>query len=432
MAPSTWLDIAPGSRFSLANIPLGIATFPESEKPAIATAIGGYAFNLAVFAAYNGFSRLEHDIAGIFDEITLNAMAARGRHFAGAIRRYLQDVLKANTPYPSLLRDNTDLRGKCIVPLPQVQPHLPFSIGGFSDFYGGINHARNAGALFRGQIGALPANWIHLPEAYHGRTSSIFVAGTPVRRPWGQAVEDINAAEKIPIFRPCQTMDFELEIGCFVCGGNKPGDRIPVNDAADNIFGFVLLNDWSARDIQRWEYVPLGPFNGKNFATTISAWVVLADALEPYRKAGIAHPGPVLPYLQETREDFTYDLNLEAQLVSGTTQKPTSVCRTNASEGIVWSFSQMLAQHTVTGCPLEPGDLLGSGTVSGSTPDSLGCLMEQNFNGKQTVKLEGREQRVWIEDGDEVVLRAWAGNEKDGFVGFGDCTGVLLPAHETA
>ncbi|KEF55079.1 fumarylacetoacetase [Exophiala aquamarina CBS 119918] len=431
MAPESWLDIAPDSRFSLANIPFGIATFPSSDKEAIAVAIGEHALNLAVFASNDGFSKMPliQKHIHVFQQPTLNAFAALGRPLSGAVRRYLQDILKAETPYPQLLKEDKDLQNQCLVPLSQIQMHLPFDIGGFSDFYGGINHAYNAGALFRGQNGALLPNYLHLPMAYHGRSSSIFVSGTPVRRPWGQIVEDLTATEKRPIFVPCRTMDFELELGCFVCGGNAPFEIISIENAENNIFGFVLLNDWSARDVQRWEYVPLGPFNGKNFATTISAWVVLADALEPFRKAGVKHPGPLLPYLQEQREDFTYDLNLEVELVSGSSKSTTRICSTNACDGLVWSFPQMLAHHTITGCLIKPGDLLGSGTISGETTSSLGCLLEQTLNGKQPIHLEGGEKRFWLEDGDEVILKAWAGNEQDGLVGFGDAAGVLLPAH---
>ncbi|KIX00660.1 fumarylacetoacetase [Rhinocladiella mackenziei CBS 650.93] len=432
MASASWFEIAPQSPFSLANIPFGVACFHGSEKPVTTVAVGDHALNLAIFASKNGFSELAtiKDHLHVFDQPTLNELAALGRHIAGAVRRYLQDIFKAETPFPHLLRDNKELRSQCLVLLTQIQMQLPFQIGDFSDFYGGMNHAVNAGALFRGQNGALLPNYLHLPIAYHGRSSSIFVSGTPVRRPWGQVVEDINATQKNPIFVPCRTMDFELELGAFVCGGNKQSDNISINNAEENIWGFVLLNDWSARDVQRWEYVPLGPFNGKNFATTVSAWVVLADAMEPFRKPGLKHPGTVLPYLQEERKDFTYDLNLQVQLVSGKTKKVTTICSTNASEGLVWSFPQMLAHHTITGCPMKPGDLLGSGTISGKTISSLGCLLEQTLNGRQSIKLEGGEERTWLEDGDEVILKGYAGNEKDGYVGFGDAAGVLLPPHE--
>ncbi|KAJ9646093.1 hypothetical protein H2204_000755 [Knufia peltigerae] len=435
MAPASWLDVATDSRFSLANIPFGIATFPGSSKRVVTTAIGEYAFNLSVFASNNGFVHVAETQGQLeaFNEPTLNALASLGRRFCGAVRRSIQDILKFDTPHPDLLKNNHDLQRRCLSPLAEVQLHLPFEISGFSDFYGGMNHAYNAGALFRGQNGALLPNYVHLPMAYHGRSSSIFVSGTPVRRPWGQIVEDLRATEKKPIFVPCRTMDFELELGCFVCGGNAPFDSIPVDAAEEYIFGYVLLNDWSARDVQRWEYVPLGPFNGKNFATTISAWVVLADALEPFRKPGMQRPPnstPLLPYLQERRDDFSFDLNLEVELVSGATKHKSTLCSTNAADGLVWSFPQMLAHHTVTGCPMKAGDLLGSGTISGLTTSSLGCLLEQTLNGTQPIQLEGQEQRTWLEDGDEVILKAWAGDKSTGYIGFGDAAGVLLPAHK--
>ncbi|KIX94022.1 uncharacterized protein Z520_10359 [Fonsecaea multimorphosa CBS 102226] len=431
MAPTSWLDVASDSPFSLANIPFGVGIFPGHDKPSVAVAIGEYAMNLAVFASSGGFSQLA-DVQGhaeVFDQTALNTLAALGRRFSAIVRRFLQEILKETTPYPHLLKDNKDLQSRCLARLTEVDMRLPFNIGDFSDFYGGMNHAYNAGALFRGQNGALLPNYLHLPMAYHGRSSSIYVSGTPVRRPWGQIVEDLTAT-KHPIFVPCRTMDFELELGCFVCGGNKPFDNISIENAEENIFGFVLLNDWSARDVQRWEYVPLGPFNGKNFATTISAWVVLADALEPFRSPGMIHPGPLLPYLQEHRKDFTYDLKLEVQLRSGSTKRLSTICSTNAKDGLVWSFPQMLAHHTITGCNIRAGDLLGSGTISGESTSSLGCLLEQTLNGRRPIQLEGGEQRTWLEDGDEVILKAWAGDEQHGIVGFGNAAGVLLPAHK--
>ena len=432
MAQISWLKIESSSPFSLANLPFGIAVFPGKEGPSVAIAIGSYAFDVASFATNDGFSKLSesHIDVGIFQQPTLNALASLGRQASGSVRKYLQAVLRENTPYPELLKNNEQNRKECLVPVDLAQMRLPFDIGGFSDFYGGMNHAYNAGALFRGQNGALLPNYLHLPMAYHSRTSSIYVSGTSIRRPCGQVVEDITAAEKKPVFAPCRTMDFELELGAFICGGNEPFEPISVKDADNHIFGFVLVNDWSARDIQRWEYVPLGPFNGKNFATTVSAWVVHADALEPFRKPGMKNPEVLLPYLREEREDFTYDLRLEVQLLSGKTKTATTICSTNASDGLVWSFPQMLAHHTITGCTVKPGDLLGSGTISGNSRSSLGCLLEQTLNGKEPVELEAGEKRTWLEDGDGITLKACAGTEKDGFVGFGDATGVLLPARQ--
>lgn len=432
MAPQSWLKVSRDSPFSLNNIPFGCGIVPGSESASVLAAIGGYGLDLAKFASSGGFSPLEeirHSLE-VFEKPTLNAFAKLGKSITGNVRKYLQEVLAVDTPYPHILKNDSDLQRDCLVALGDIQMQLPFEIGSFSDFYGGMNHAYNAGALFRGQNGALLPNYLHLPMAYHSRTSTIYVSGTPIRRPWGQIVEDMTAKDKEPIFTPCRTMDFELELGAFVCGSNEPFSNIPISEAEKHIFGFVLLNDWSARDIQRWEYVPLGPFNGKNFATTISAWVVLADALEPFRKAGMKNPGKLLPYLRESREDFTYDLRLEVDLVSNRTKQYTRICSTNASDGLVWSFPQMLAHHTITGCVMRDGDLLGSGTISGTTRASLGCLLEQTENGKEALSLKGGERRIWLEDGDEVILKASAGDQETGLVGFGDAAGVILPACE--
>lgn len=430
----SWLPVSSNSPFSLINIPFGIISRGSASDLVPAVAIGEYVIDLAQFSKNGGFSPLQcvHDNLSVFAQPTLNAFARLGRRVHREVRKYIQDVFRSNTPYPQVLRDNEPLRSKCIISVNDVRNHLPMQIGGFSDFYGGMNHAINAGALYRGQNGALLPNYLHLPMAYHGRTSSIYISGTPIKRPWGQSVKDMTASPKIPVFDTCQTMDFELELGAFVCRENEPGERISIAEAEDSIFGFVLVNDWSARDIQRWEYVPLGPFNGKNFATSISPWVVLADALEPFRTRGLENKENLLPYLRETRKDSIYDLSLEVVLTSGKTGKSTLICRNNAAKGLVWSFPQMLAHHTITGCPMRVGDLLGSGTISGFTKDSLGCLLEQTLNGKEAIQLEDGEQRIWLEDGDSVTLRGWAGDETTGKVGFGACTGQLIAADAMA
>ena len=428
----SWLPVSPDSDFSLANIPFGIVSRNTIHKKVPATRIGDYILDLLTFSEQGGFASvtsIQHQVH-VFHESTLNAFAALGQSAHRDVRLFIRNVLSADTSHPEILRDNETLRQQCLLSANEVHNHLPMDIGDFSDFYGGTNHAVNAGALFRGQKGALLPNYLHMPMAYHGRSSSIFVSGTPVKRPRGQCVRDLQADPKVPEFDICRTMDFELELGAFVCRENQPGDRIGVDHAASCIFGYVLLNDWSARDIQRWEYVPLGPFNGKNFATTISPWIILADALEPYRARGVQNTEKLLPYLQETRSDSVYDLHLEVILTSGKTGKSTTICCNNAPTALVWSFQQMLAHHTVTGCTMRVGDLLGSGTISGLTKDSLGCLLEQTLNGKDPIQLVDGEQRTWLEDGDSVTLRGYAGNAEMGRVGFGDCRGQLLAACE--
>ncbi|KAK4621311.1 Fumarylacetoacetase [Fulvia fulva] len=429
MAPKSWLPLADNSPFSLANIPFGIVTSPRTGVPTPAIAIGEYVLELGKFASNDGFSRASSlaPHLSVFQQTTLNAFAALGRPVHRQVRQYLQDIFAENTPYPEILRDQKTLQEQCLTPLNEVTMHLPLTIGDYSDFYGGMNHAVNAGALFRGQAGALLPNYLHMPIAYHGRASSIVVSGTPVRRPWGQILDNSVTDRKATLFVPCRAMDYELEIGAFICRSNNIGDNISIKDAEDGLFGFVLMNDWSARDIQRWEYVPLRTFNGKNFATQISGWVVLADAMAPFRSKGLRNTQELLPYLRD-REDSVYDLNLAVDIISR--DQSTTVSQTNAKDGLVWSFPQMLAHQTITGCPMKTGDLLGSGTISGEKEGSLGCLLEMTMNGQKELVLGNGEKRAWLQDGDSVRLRGWAGTPESGLVGFGDCLGQLIAAHE--
>lgn len=323
MGLKSWLPISPKSHFSIANIPFGIITSPLSEVPAPAVAIGDRALNLAVFSAHNGFSGLPliHPNLSVFSQPTLNSFAALGRSIHGEVRRYLQNIFSEDTAYPQVLKTNQVLQNAALFHLREVRNHLPLHIGDYTDFYAGRNHAYNVGVLFRGAKNALQPNYTHLPVGYHGRASSIVVSETPIRRPWGQILEDPTAETKVPIFAPCRRLDMELELGAFVCQANQMGEPIQIEKAEDSLFGVVLMNDWSARDIQAWEYVPLGPFNSKNFATTISSWVVLADALEPFLTRGLDNETELLPYLRERRKENVYDINLEVDLTS------TSMCR---------------------------------------------------------------------------------------------------------
>ncbi|KAL9116266.1 MAG: hypothetical protein Q9187_007208 [Circinaria calcarea] len=299
-------------------------------------------------------------------------------------------------------------------------------IGHYTDFFAGRNHAYNVGVMFRGPSNALQPNYTHLPVGYNGRASSVVVSGTPIRRPWGQILENPTADPKIPTFTPCRKLDFELELGAFLCRPNNMGEPVQIDDAEECLFGFVLLDDWSARDIQMWEYVPLGPFNAKNFGTTISPWVVLADALEPFMTEGLKNETELLPYLREKRKQNGYSINLEVDLRTSSGPNNT-IARTN-SKNLLFSFPQMLAHHTITGCPTQVGDLLGSGTISGTEPGTQGSLLEQNLNGKMTLKLDSGEERIFLEDGDSVTLKGWAGTTASGLVGFGECAGQIMPA----
>jgi fumarylacetoacetase len=299
--------------------------------------------------------------------------------------------------------------------------HLPVAVGDYTDFYSSKQHATNVGSIFRDKNNPLLPNWLHLPVAYHGRASSLVVSGTPIRRPYGQIKLPGEAA---PRFGPSGELDFELEVGYFIGKGNALGEPIPIRDAHQHLFGFVLVNDWSARDVQRWEYVPLGPFLAKNFSTSISPWVVPFAALQPFRVPGPKQDPTPLPYLICT-EDAAYDINLEVKLQTGAMTEACIVSRTNFKE-MYWSTSQQLAHHTVTGCNLRTGDLLASGTLSGNEKGSYGSLLELTWAGQEPLQLPNGEQRSFLEDGDTVILTGYA--QGDGYrIGLGEVRGTILP-----
>lgn len=429
MSNNSWLEIPKESPFSLANIPFGIISTTSASTPRPAIAIGDHALDLFTFASAGGFSKLPsfQPHIDVFAQPILNDFAALGRPVHRAVREYLQEVFRSSTSHPEILKDNADLQKAALIPRKDVKNHLPMRIGDYTDFYAGLNHAFNVGVLFRGPDNALQPNYKHLPVGYHGRASSIVVSGTPVRRPNGQILPNPAATPKIPAFSPCKKLDIELELAAFVCKGNTLGEPIPIDKAEDHLFGVVLMNDWSARDIQAWEYVPLGPFNAKNFATTITPWIVLMDALEPFRAAGLepANRETLMPYLREKQADTAYDIRLEFEL-KNPGGKPTVVSKTNATN-LLYSFSQMLAHHSVTGCNMNSGDLLGSGTISGKEPGSLGSLLENTNGGKQPITLADGTERVFLQDGDEVTLRGVCG-EEGSYVGFGECLATIQPA----
>jgi fumarylacetoacetase len=289
----------------------------------VAVAIGDHALDLEAFAANNGFSGLStiQPHQAVFSQSSLNAFAALGRPIHSVVRKYIQTVFSEDTTYPDVLKNNATLQKQALIPLKEVKAHLPFLIGDYTDFYAGMNHAYNCGVIFRGPQNALPTNYKHLPIGYHGRASSVVPSGTPFRRPNGQFLLHPTSETKVPMFGQCKKLDIELELGAFICGSNEQGVPIPIGEAEDHLFGVVLMNDWSARDIQAWEYVPLGPFNGKNFGTTISTWVVLADALEPFKTKGLENDTHVLNYLQEKDEKTVYDINLQVDIRSKLSHK---------------------------------------------------------------------------------------------------------------
>jgi fumarylacetoacetase len=321
-----------------------------------------------------------------------------------------------------VLRDDAALRQRVLVPMTQVEMVLPAEIGDYTDFYSSREHATNVGIMLRGEQNALMPNWLHLPVAYHGRASSIVASGTDIRRPLGQTKAD---GTELPSFGPSRSLDFELELGTFIGPGNPLGRPIAVTEAAQHLFGMVLVNDWSARDIQKWEYQPLGPFLSKNFATSISPWVVTLDALEPFRVAGPPQDPAPLPYLRGPAEGG-YDIHLEVWLQSVQMDRPQRISATSARH-LYWSVAQQVAHHSVNGCNLRPGDLLASGTISGPSPDSLGSMLELAWKGTRPVALASGETRVFLQDGDRLTLTGWC--QGPGYrVGFGEVTARVLPA----
>ena len=356
---------------------------------------------------------------GIFEQPSLNNFIALGQPVWRAVRQRLTDLI--GNP-DSELYTNAD---QVLVFVSEVILHLPVHVGDYTDFYAGIHHAENVGRLFRPDGDPLLPNYRHMPVAYHGRASSIVVSGTPIRRPQGQMLGGANQ----PVFGPSQALDFELERGLVIGRSNPLGEPVSVNEAEDYIFGVTLFNDWSARDIQRWEYQPLGPFLGKNFGSSMSAWVVPLDDLTPFRVAGPVQEPPPLPYLQPAdparKMASHYDLTLEVAL-QAENGPAVSISRTNARH-LYWSFAQMIAHHTINGCNLNVGDVLATGTISGPEPDACGSLLELSLNGNRPLKLaDGLEQRTFLADGDTIILRGW-GESGTQRIGLGEVRGKVVP-----
>lgn len=328
VAQKSWVECDPNTPFSLANIPFSIISTADKPSPRPAVAIGDYALDLSVFAENNGFSALpavsQH--LDVFTRPVLNDFAALGRGIHADVRTYLQSILSDTTPNPDLLKTNESLKFQALIPLKNVKTHLAFAIGDYTDFYAGRNHAYNVGCLFRGPAAALQPNYNHLPVAYHGRASSVVVSGTPIRRPWGQT---LPAGEKLPVLAPSAKLDLELELAAFVCGENDIGSPVLVDEAERRVFGYALMIDWSARDVQAWEYVPLGPFTSKNLGTSVSPWIVLADALEPFMTEGLKNETELLPYLKETKKANVLDVRFEVDLTSMPPSSNFLFCRTH-------------------------------------------------------------------------------------------------------
>lgn len=416
----SFIKVTENSHFPIQNLPYGIFRSKDEENPRVGVAIGEYVLDLSVLDDEGYFKHIA-DIEGkkVFHQTTLNNFMELGKSVWQKVRSTLQHLLDEDV---SDLRDNDAMRNKAFHLQEEVEMLLPVDIGDYTDFYASKEHATNVGTMFRGKENALMPNWTHLPVGYHGRASSVVLSGTDIHRPKGQIKPQDS---ETPIFSACRQLDFELETGCFIGPKSNRGEPIPVDQAEDYIFGMVLVNDWSARDIQAWEYVPLGPFLAKNFATSISPWVVPLEALEPFRVQGPAQNPEPLPYLKNEGPD-SYDIKLEVYL-QGSEMDAREKIATSNFKYMYWSMAQQVAHHTITGCDLNPGDLLASGTISGEERDSRGSLMELAWRGADPVKFENGEERVWIEDGDEVTMTGWC--QGDGYrVGFGEVKGRILPA----
>jgi len=414
----SWIDVDKNSDFPIQNIPFGIYSPKEGGDLHVATAIGDYLIDLAYLDDAGFFIDTEIEETEVFHEPTLNAFMSLGQKAWKEARLTISRLLREdNTSF----KDNNELKEMALIPMSEVRMEMPVDIGDYTDFYSSREHATNVGTMFRGPDAALMPNWLHLPVGYHGRASSVVLSGTDIVRPKGQT--KAPDAEK-PSFGDCNRMDFELEMGVLIGSGNILSEPIAVDDAKDHVFGFTLVNDWSARDIQTWEYIPLGPFLAKNFATSISPWIITMEALEPFKcKSPEQDPKP-FDYLNN-KKDCNYDINLEIHLQAKNMSESHIISKTNYNY-LYWNMAQQIAHHTITGCNLRTGDLLASGTISGPEKDNRGSMLELSWNGKEPISLPNGEKRTFLEDGDVVTLKGWC--EGKGYrIGFGDCEGTILP-----
>jgi fumarylacetoacetase len=411
----SWLHISPDSDFSLQNLPFGIFHTGDAQ-PRAGMAIGGHIVDLAA-AAEAGLFGKRRFFKKIFTQATLNDFIALGKPVTNRIRRKVREWLEQPTTPENALQLLVDRQTAIML--------MPIRVPNYTDFYSSIEHATNVGKMFRPDNPLLP-NWRWMPIGYHGRASSIVVSGTPIRRPKGQILV-LGGQPDTPIFGPSRQLDFELELAFVIGKESTLGEPITAENAEEHIFGLVLFNDWSARDIQRWEYVPLGPFLGKNFGSSISPWIVPLEALKPYRVKGPKQTPPPLDYLK-TRGLKNLDISLSVTLTSSNDSVPTLVSRSN-TKYLYWNMAQQLAHHTVNGCNVQVGDLLASGTISGPTPDSYGSMLELTWGGRNPITLNDGTTRPFLQDGDVLTMHAWAGEEGEK-VGFGSVEGEVLGAIE--
>ena len=413
----SWLKIEKGCDFPIQNIPFGVF-FTKDDIITIGTRIGEYAIDLGAFHQLGYFDGIPLT-DDMFMQDSLNDFISDGRKTWRLVRNKIAEVFDAENPR---LRDNEKHRDIIIFDVNEVEMLLPINIGDYTDFYSSKEHATNVGVMFRGKDNALMPNWLHVPIGYHGRSSSVVVSGTPIHRPYGQS---LPKNESSPVFGPSKNLDMEVETAFITTDANNLGEPISIDEAREYIFGMVLLNDWSARDIQKWEYVPLGPFLGKNFASTISPWIVTMDALEPFRCESPKQDLSPLPYLKQKTTNNSFDIKLRATLETENGDL-NELCKTNFKY-LYWSMEQQLAHHSVNGCNVRSGDMMGSGTISGPTKSSYGSMLELSWGGKEPITLKDGTTRVFFNDGDNIILRGYCKNDEVS-IGFGKCTGKILPA----
>ena len=412
----SWIPVPEHSDFPIQNIPFGIIKM-EGKSPRVATRIGDSVIDLYELYKLGCFESLPFE-SNDFDASSLNSLMKKGKLAIRELRNVLSALLLSDN---SFLRDKSELHDSFLYTLDSVEMLLPVNIGDYTDFYSSKEHATNVGVMFRDPANALLPNWLWIPVGYHGRASSVVVSGTDFHRPKGQIKPN---DEEDPIFSASRQIDFELEMGFITFDGKPLGDSISVAEADDYIFGLCLFNDWSARDIQKWEYVPLGPFLAKNFVSTMSAWIVTLDALQPFRVESPIQSPKVLEYLAGSGKD-SYDIQLQVAIETES-KVETEICQSNFKY-MYWTMAQQLAHHTVNGCNIRGGDLMGSGTISGPSEGSYGSMLELAWKGTKPLTLNDGTQRRFILDGDTVVMRGYCQNANVR-IGFGEVKGKLLPA----
>ena len=406
---TSWINVPAGHDFPLANLPFGVfSTADRDARPGMR--LGDHVIDLSALHAAGLLDGLGLS-APVLSASVLNPLMKLGKPTTVALRERVQALFASDS---AELRDQPDLHASCLVPASSVTMHMPVEVGDYTDFYSSEDHARNVGKMFRDPDNALLPNWKHMPVGYHGRASSIVVSGTPLRRPMGQTRP---SEDQPPVFGPSRLLDFELEMAFITFDGKPLGERITTAEAEDYIFGLVLFNDWSARDIQKWEYVPLGPFLGKNFGSSISPWIVTLEALNHLRVPGPQQDPAVLDYLSY-EGDSHYDVPLEVEIVPEGAASGQIVCRSNFRH-MYWNMCQQMAHHTVNGCNLRAGDMMASGTISGPEKGSFGSMLEISWRGTEPVAMPDGSERKFILDGDTVIMRAPF---------FGEVSGVILPA----